>query len=289
MWLNDSVMREHEVISNHELSFSLSGMTTPTVKGVAPAPPQHFRRPFPLQELMEGAHRALNAYNRAVAHLSPHGRLAVFDPASFPWVSGVEREWRAIRAELDEVLQRPDDIPQFSDISPDQVHLTQYGKWKTFFFFAYGARVEENCRRCPETSRILRTIPGVQTAFFSILEPHMHIAPHCGPYGGVLRYHLALRVPRPPGACRIRVADRTLSWEEGKSLVFDDTYEHEAWNDADAQRVVLFVDFERPLPRGLRQVNRRMIRLIGASPFVRDAIARYEAWSAARAKVTGRG
>src|SRR5581483_6553925 len=100
------------------------------------------------------------------------------------------------------------------------------------FFCAYGVRVDENCRRCPETTRILKTIPGMQTAFFSILQPDMHIDPHSGPYGGVLRFHLALKVPEPRTACRIRVGGDIRSWEEGKSLVFDDTYEHEAWNES---------------------------------------------------------
>jgi beta-hydroxylase len=60
--------------------------------------------------------------------------------------------------------------------------------------------------------------------------------------------------------------------------VFDDTYEHEAWNETAGQRVVLFVDFERPLPPVLRAVNRQLLRLIARSPFVREGIERYEAW-----------
>jgi ornithine lipid ester-linked acyl 2-hydroxylase len=244
--------------------------------------PQHFRRPFPIQELLEGGHRALNAYNRAVARWSVHGSRALFEPRDFPWVAAVEAEWRAVRAELDAVLARPEQIPQFADVSPDQVHLTPPGKWKTFFFMAYGVRVEENCRRCPATMRALARIPGVQTAFFSILEARTHIQPHKGPYGGVLRYHLALEVPEPRSACRIRVDDQVASWEEGRSLVFDDTYEHEAWNDTDGRRVILFVDFERPLPRALAALNRLFIRIIAASPFVQDGIERYEEWTRRR-------
>jgi beta-hydroxylase len=212
----------------------------------------------------------------------------MFDPSEFPWVAGVEARWRAIRAELDEVMREPEQIPQFSDVSPDQVHLTAYGKWKTFFFMAYGIRVEENCARCPETYRALQAIPGAQTAFFSILEPQMRIQPHCGPYGGVLRYHLALKVPEPRGGCGIRVNDRVASWEEGKSLVFDDTYEHEAWNETSGQRVVLFVDFERPLPPPLRAVNRAIIGVIARSPFVQDGVRRYEEWKARRLRAGGR-
>jgi aspartyl/asparaginyl beta-hydroxylase (cupin superfamily) len=243
-----------------------------------PTYPVHHRRPFPLEQLMELAHRTLNAYNRIVARWSIDGNHELFDTARFPWIQRVEAEWGAIRAELDGVLARPEEIPLFSDISPDQIHLTPYGKWKTFFFIAYGVRVDENCRRCPETTRVLGLIPGLQTAFFSILAPGVHIQPHRGPYGGVLRYHLALKVPEPRASCRIRVGDHIASWEEGKSLVFDDTYEHEAWNETSGQRVVLFVDFERPLRPALRAINRSLIRIISASPFVQDGVRRYEEW-----------
>ena len=83
---------------------------------------------------------------------------------------------------------------------------------------------------------------------FSILSPHKHILPHCGPYKGVLRYHLGLIVPEDAENCRIRVGDDIRHWEPGKPLIFDDVFNHEVWNDTDETRVVLFVDVERPLP-----------------------------------------
>lgn len=240
-------------------------------------PPRH-RRSFLWEALENVLRRMLDRYNRAVACRSVHGDRTFFDPAQFPWIREVEAGWREVRRELDDVLAR-ETIPQFKDISPDQSHLTADGKWKTFFFCAYGVRVEENSRRCPGTARILKKIPGLQTAFFSILEPDMHIHPHRGPYGGVLRLHLALMVPEPRAACRIRVDREFATWEEGKCLVFDDTYEHEVWNDTAGERVILFVDFERPLPRHLRAVNRLFIRLIALSPLVQDGIKRYEEWT----------
>jgi beta-hydroxylase len=246
--------------------------------------PVAYRRPFPIEELLETAQKLLNGYNRLIARRSVHGSHTFFDPARFDWVRGVEAEWRTIRGELDTIVAAGEPIPQFSDVSPDQVHLTRPNEWHSFFLMAYGVRVEENIRRCPETMRILLGIPGLQTAFFSILSPQMHIAPHHGPYGGLLRYHLALKVPEPRAACRIRVGRDTASWEEGKSLVFDDTYQHEVWNDTDGERVVLFVDFERPLPPALATINRFFIRLIAASPLVQDSIKHYEAWKARSAR-----
>jgi beta-hydroxylase len=116
------------------------------------------------------------------------------------------------------------------------------------------------------------------TAFFSILSPHKHIGEHRGPYRGVLRYHLGLKVPEPADAAGIRVGGEVRHWSEGSSLVFDDGYEHSAWNDTEGTRVVLFMDVLRPLRRPAADINGALIKLIGASPFVRDAKRRHEAW-----------
>ena len=94
------------------------------------------------------------------------------------------------------------------------------------------------------------------TAMFSILSPRKHILDHRGPYKGVLRYHLGLIVPEDAEACRIRVGEDIRHWEEGESMIFDDTFNHEVWNDTDETRVVLFVDVLRPLPSPESQINR---------------------------------
>ena len=124
----------------------------------------------------------------------------------------------------------------------------------------------------------MERIPGMTTAMFSILSPRKHIEAHRGPYKGVLRYHLGLVVPREKERCRIRVGEDIRHWEEGRSLVFDDTYDHEVWNDTDDLRVVLFVDVIRPLPVPESLVNRAILKAIGWSPFVQDAKRNQEAW-----------
>jgi beta-hydroxylase len=116
------------------------------------------------------------------------------------------------------------------------------------------------------------------TAFFSILSPGKHVGAHRGPYRGVLRYHLGLRVPEPQDAAGISVGGQVAHWREGGSLLFDDGYEHFAWNDTDGLRVVLFLDVERPLRRPAAVLNRAVIRGVAASPFVRDAKRREAAW-----------
>jgi ornithine lipid ester-linked acyl 2-hydroxylase len=116
------------------------------------------------------------------------------------------------------------------------------------------------------------------TAMISILSPRKHILDHRGPYKGVLRYHLGLVVPEDAEACRIRVGEDLRHWEEGKSMIFDDTFNHEVWNDTDETRVVLFVDVLRPLPFPESAINRAIIKAIGWSPFVLDAKRNQEAW-----------
>ncbi|MBI1731813.1 MAG: aspartyl/asparaginyl beta-hydroxylase domain-containing protein [Gammaproteobacteria bacterium] len=198
--------------------------------------------------------------------------------AVFPWVRQLESHWRDIRAELEQVLQRPDAIPNFQDISRDQVNITQDDRWKTFFLYGYGYRMDHNCARCPETTRIVESIPGMFTAFFSVLAPGKHIPLHRGPYKGVLRCHLGLIVPEPGARCRIEVGGQEARWEEGKCLVFDDTYKHQVHNDTPGMRVVLFLDIVRPLRFPGSWLNYFVLRLIRLSPFIRDAVKNQQAW-----------
>jgi aspartyl/asparaginyl beta-hydroxylase (cupin superfamily) len=206
------------------------------------------------------------------------GDHTFFDPDDFAWIADLEAGAPRIRAELDAVLEHRDALPNFQDISTDQAQLTTDDRWKTFFFYGYGFQAGNNIDRCPETDRLLRQIPGMTTAMFSIFSPHKRIPPHGGPYKGVLRYHLALMVPEPAEDCGIRVGDAVRHWTEGKSLVFDDTFEHEAWNDTDGTRVVLFVDFKRPLSGFARILNEIVLKVIGVSPFIQDAKLRHNAW-----------
>jgi aspartyl/asparaginyl beta-hydroxylase (cupin superfamily) len=219
--------------------------------------------------------RWLDGYFRRHSLVGDH---TFFDSAQFAWIAALEPSWTVIRRELDDLLRYHDELPTFQDIISHERHLTTDTGWKTYFFFGYGREFEKSMLRCPETARLLKQIPGVTSAMFSILSPAKHIPPHVGPYAGVLRYHLALRVPEPAVRCAIRVRNDVRHWEEGRSLVFDDVFEHEVWNETEGLRVVLFVDFKRPL-RGLpRLLNDVFITLVGLSPYVRDASARQTAW-----------
>ncbi|MCW3027785.1 MAG: aspH, partial [Solirubrobacterales bacterium] len=169
-------------------------------------------------------------------------------------------------------------LANFQDISKDQIEITDDDRWKTFFIYGYGFEAKLGVQMCPRTAALMREIPGMTTAMISILSPRKHILDHRGPYKGVLRYHLGLIVPQDAEACRIRVGEDFRHWEEGKSLIFDDTFNHEVWNDTDETRVVLFVDVLRPLPFPESAINKAIIKVIGYSPFVLDAKRNQEAW-----------
>jgi beta-hydroxylase len=232
--------------------------------------------------------RLLHGVNRVIGAQSELPLQPFYDPADFPWVAPLEANWKTIRAELDAVLEHRTSLPNFQDISTDQYQLTDDDRWKTYFFYGYGFRSDANCERCPETTRLVESIPGMETAMFSILAPRKHIPPHDGPYKGVLRYHLGLIVPEVPmEQLGIRVGDERRGWREGGSLVFDDTYQHEVWNETDETRVVLFVDVVRPLRQPMKSINAAVIKAIGWSPFIQDAKRRHRAWEEQFARETG--
>jgi ornithine lipid ester-linked acyl 2-hydroxylase len=232
--------------------------------------------------------RLLQGVNRVIGRQSELPLRPFYEPADFAWVAPLEANWKAIRAELDAVLAHRAALPNFQDISVDQYQLTDDDQWKTFFFYGYGFRSDANCARCPETTSLIEAIPGMETAMFSIFGPGKRVPPHDGPYKGVLRYHLGLAVPEAPvEQLGIRVGTETRGWREGGSLVFDDTYEHEAWNETDETRVVLFVDVVRPLRQPMRSLNAVIIKAIGYSPFIQDAKRRHLAWEAAFERATG--
>jgi beta-hydroxylase len=193
-------------------------------------------------------------------------------------VGEVERNWEVIAQELQAILADREALPSFQEISKDQIAITDDDRWKTFFLYGYGFQADLGVELCPKTAAIMREIPGMTTAMFSILSPRKHILAHRGPYKGVLRYHLGLIVPQAKEDCRIRVDTEIRHWEAGKSMVFDDTFDHEVWNDTEETRVVLFVDVLRPLPFPESLINKLIVKAIGVSPFVLDAKRNQRAW-----------
>ena len=210
--------------------------------------------------------------------LSKVGNPSIYDNKVFPWARSIENEWRAIRAELDHVLTRKEELPAFHELASDVETISRDRGWKSFLLAGYGFRSANNIELCPETWRICQNIPGLITVMYSILEPGKHLPPHRGPYNGVLRLHLGLIVPEPREQLGIRVEHDVYRWREGEAVIFDDAYEHEAWNYTPHTRVVLFVDFRKPLRFPANVINWLLLRLAMFTPFIREGMDNQKAW-----------
>ncbi len=165
----------------------------------------------------------------------------------FDWVPLLEEKADAIRKEYEKVRT-------LGEAHPEKDKLTDAGNWNKVSFYQSGIKQEENCLACPVTTALIETIPGATIAgsvFFSIASPGTHIVPHFGPHNARIRCHLGLKTPKN---CGMRVGSETRSWQYGKCLFFDDSYEHEVWNHSDEDRVILILDVWNPGVTGFEQL-----------------------------------
>ncbi|TLZ48635.1 MAG: hypothetical protein E6K22_15460 [Gammaproteobacteria bacterium] len=171
--------------------------------------------------------------------------LEFFDRAEFPWLDALEAATEDIRAELTQVLAsgraelRP--YVAYGEGVPlgQWRELNQSRRWSAYFLWNEGAPQPEHLAHCPRTREALRAAPLCEVtehgpnAFFSILDARTRIPPHTGVTNARLTVHLPLIVPPD---CGFRVGSETREWMPGKAWVFDDTIEHEAWNESDLLR-----------------------------------------------------
>lgn len=188
-----------------------------------------------------------------------------FETNQFNWPKLLEQNHNQILAEFYKVYESQQ-LPNIQDITPGNSFLSTDNKWKIFGLYAYGYKVEDNCAKFPLTVALLEQIKGLRGAFFSILAEKKHIPEHRGPFNGILRYHLGLQIPED-NSCKIRVGKTMCYWKKGQSFIFSEGYKHEAWNDSDQVRVVLIIDFERPVYSPFQLINKLAIRYIESRPF----------------------
>ncbi|MDI1443021.1 aspartyl/asparaginyl beta-hydroxylase domain-containing protein [Polyangium sp. 6x1] len=163
------------------------------------------------------------------------------DTAEFEWVARAEAAYEACRREAEALLDQNVRFSPYED--PDTKELGWRG-WDTFPFYVTGKKYPRSCARCPETVRLIDSLPhGTRQGMFSKLNPGAHITPHSGGSNIVLTCHMGLIIPE---GCGIRVGSETRAWQEGKCLIFDDSYMHEAWNRGTSVRVVLLWDIWHP-------------------------------------------
>ena len=161
------------------------------------------------------------------------------NPSDFEWITVLENEYETIKKEFQQIY------------SPERFRIQQQGlagqgQWQVYYLYFFGRKVKDNCGHCPKTAQVIESIPAISNAgliLFSVLPAGTRLAPHCGPINTKLRCHLGITVPEQ---CQIRVGTETRPWMEGKCLVFDDSFEHEAWNLSQKTRGVLIIDFWHP-------------------------------------------
>lgn len=208
------------------------------------------------------------------------GDSPIVDDARFESLKAFTENWQSIRAEAEAILRHREAIPAFHDVSPDQHKISTGKNWRTFILYGFGNRLDKNCAQAPFTAGLLAKIPHIQTAWFSILSPGYHIRAHRGVSKGILRAHLGLIIPKDAEKCRMRVGDVTKIWRPGELFVFDDTYEHEVWNDTSEERVILLFDFDRPMRFWGRAVNNTFIRLMKLTAFYQEPKRNMETFEA---------
>jgi aspartate beta-hydroxylase len=181
--------------------------------------------------------------------------IEFYEREEFPWLPGFEAATGAIASELGRIL-----VEDEGGFSPyihydDHLPLDQWRelnkspRWSAFHFYDKGRPVAERCARAPEAMAAIRRLPQAEvslrspTAMFSVLQPKTRIPPHTGIANFRLVVHLPLVLPP---ACGFRVGGETREWRMGEAWVFDDTIEHEAWNDSGETRIILICDIWSP-------------------------------------------
>jgi beta-hydroxylase len=202
----------------------------------------------------------------------------VFPNSTFGWTGFLEASTPAIRAEAEALLRDRMSVPSVREISPDHAKIAVDDKWRSFFLWGYGVRIDANCARCPQTTKILENIPGLLTAFYSVMLAGAHVPRHTGPTKAILTTHLGLIVPKEREKCHMDVNGQDVVWQEGRVVIFDDMYPHEVWNDTSEDRIILLLHIKRPLKFPGSMLRDLFFAGLRASPFVRDGLRNLERW-----------
>jgi beta-hydroxylase len=168
-----------------------------------------------------------------------------YDAKDFSFLDPLIKNFAVIKEELLNLLGKNAE-EQWLETFPNYVSSDKTKAWKVFSFIFFSMKFPANAALCPQTANLIYSIPDIISCDYSFLKPQTHILPHKGYTKMVLRCHLPLIVPSGNN-CAIRVGEETREWKEGQLMIFDDSFEHEAWNRSDEMRVVLMFDIPNPL------------------------------------------
>ena len=161
-----------------------------------------------------------------------------------PELQIIQNNWKVIHKEYKNIKNKLKPIKGETYFEDD---IIKTDKWERFYIKWYSDISKEVIQQLPKTTKLLNQCQNIQLAMFSVMKPGTIVYPHRGPYRGSLRVHLGLECPSIEEGCYIKIDDIKYGWKDGELLIFDDTYTHEVQNKSKKERVVLFMDINRPV------------------------------------------
>lgn len=167
-----------------------------------------------------------------------------YEKDQLPWIEILENNWKTMRDELVRLAEgEPDRLKPYF-INKTMSFPPKH--WKTMGLFYWKYKIHRNCKKCPETIKVIKSIPNITSFSMSVLEPGSNINPHQGDTDAVIRCHVGLIVDGDLPELGFQVGSEIRAWEEGKALPFCDAITHTAWNHTNQRRVVIILDVMRP-------------------------------------------
>jgi beta-hydroxylase len=200
-------------------------------------------------------------YNALIYLFSRVPSKPILDVKDFPGLDPLQQNWEMIREEARKLYEGGH--IQISKSYNDLAFNTFFKRgWKRFYLKWYGDFFPSAMDLCPRTVELVKSIPSVNAALFTLMPGKSKLGEHRDPFAGSIRYHLGLMTPNSD-ECRIYIDGTPYSWRDGQAILFDETYIHSVNNDTDQDRIILFCDVTRPLRTPIaRAINRFVINHI---------------------------
>ncbi|MBV9541962.1 MAG: aspartyl/asparaginyl beta-hydroxylase domain-containing protein [Alphaproteobacteria bacterium] len=250
-------LREQAVRARELVAKNAAEMQAALEAELAPLRAQHAGALDRFDQCRDVATGAKKIYTQqpTVLHYPGLPAIQFYDKADFPWLKALEAKTDVIRDEFLKLYH--EDAAGFAPYvdHPPGTPVNQWAelnhnpRWSAAHLWRDGKRDDAVCARVPETAKAVEAVPKVTipnfgpTVLFSALAPKTRIPAHTSSTNVRLIVHLPLIVPP---SCGFRVGNETREWKVGEAWVFDDTIEHEAWNDSDQLRVILMIDIWNP-------------------------------------------
>ena len=165
-----------------------------------------------------------------------------YQSEKYEWVKILEDNWRIVYDEMEGIISGKKEI---SLSSPNPPYLSEPHAWKNIYFYNFMWQYHINCKLFPKTYALLKSVPNLTFAEFTLLEPHSRVLPHIGETNTTIRGHLGIVIPDTLPVMGIKVGNEERSWQQGKVILFSDCHRHTVWNNSDQRRFVLVFDITR--------------------------------------------